>query len=139
MHQLPGSRFSAVFEVIQLVAKTVALPLPASRAPCKRRSKLFHPFQLQDSVGAFQSPAMGGVARKQIFPPCLSLGKRKLCLGSRIRRVSRLSPGSPFLREPEEGAALARRDSEPSWPFEVVPCAAALAGGVVWCGVVWQA
>lgn len=126
VYWLLSSRFSPVFEVIQLIAKTVALPLPASWAPCKHHSKFFHSFQVQDSVDAFQSPAMGGVARKQIFPPSLSLGKRKLCLGSRVRRVSRLSPDSPFLREAGGGSSpRSQGQREVSWPFEVVPSASA--------------
>ena len=77
-------------------------------------------------MDAFSEPGMGGVARKQIFPPCLSLGKRKLGLGSCIR--AHLST-----ERLEKGAALAHRESVRSaGPLKLFPVRLTLAGGVVW-------
>lgn len=113
-----------VFEVTQLVAKAVALPLPGSCAPCICQCKFFHSFQIQGFSGCFSEPRIGGVARKQIFPPCLSLGKRKLCLGSHIRQVSRLLLGSPFHQEAGGGSSpCSQGERKVCWSFEVVPCA----------------
>lgn len=84
-------------------------------------------FPSRISLDAFSQPNMGGVVKEaNFFPPCLSLGKRKLCLGSHIRPASQLWLWAHLATrmDAEEGSSP-RSQGETSRPFEVLPCASA--------------